>query len=562
MTFTAFEIRPGAYYDSVVLMQLQRGLLDLPGVLDTGVVMATPANCALLSQSDLFPSDAGSVGSEDLLIVVRAKSKAEAEGALAEVDGLLSRRRVSEGSGFNPRSLDAAAKMLPDSKWMLVSVPGRYAAKVVRDALQLGKHVFLYSDNVSLEDEIKLKRQSSVSGLLVMGPDCGTALIRGVGFGFANRVRRGPVGLVGAAGTGLQAILSKIHHLGSGVSHAIGTGGRDLKSEVGGITALQGLDLLQRDPETQVIVLVSKPPDPDVAAKLLAKARDGMKPVVVQFMGYAPMSVKRGNLYFANNFSEAASKAVDLLQGEPDNKYLEVGDSIPSGRRQFLRGLYSGGSLANEALRALQVSFSPLYSNVPLYDAQRLPDPFKSQAHTILDLGSDEFTVGRLHPMMDNALRLRLIRQEASDPEVAVILMDVVLGEGAHPDPASELAPVVVEVREQYAIEVVVILVGTDEDPQDLEDQRRQFVEAGARVFDDTLHAIGYIDAKFRFEEGKAIPPVSLETIEKPVSAINIGLESFYDSLISQGASAVHVDWQPPAGGDDELLSILEKMRS
>ncbi len=562
MKCTVYEIRRGAYHDSVVLMHLQRELIDLPGILDAGVVMGTPANQALLTQSGLFPAGAEMAEPEDLLIVIQAESQVQAEEALAQVDALLSRRRVSEAGQFNPRSLDAAAKMLPNSKWVLISVPGRYAAKVARDALKLDRHVFLYSDNVPVEDEIQLKKEASAKGLLVMGPDCGTAIINGIGFGFANHVRRGPIGLVGAAGTGLQTISSKIHQMGSGVSHAIGTGGRDLSHEVAGVTALQGFDLLQRDPDTKVIVLVSKPPDPDVAARLLARARSGKKPIVIQFMGYVPANLQVGNLHFALNFDMAASIAIELLQDGPPTDELQAKTPIPLGERRYLRGLFSGGSLANEALRALQLTLVPLYSNIPLSESQRLSDPNRSQAHTILDLGADEFTVGRLHPMMDHALRIRFIRKEAADPEVAMILMDVVLGEGAHPDPAEELAPVIADVKKEYSIDVVIILVGTDEDPQDLEGQKRQFMEAGARVFDNTIDAAEYIHWSFQTELGEEFPLVPLENFEEPISAINVGLEIFYDRLIAQGASAVHVDWRPPAGGDNEILSILEKMRS
>jgi len=562
MTFTVYEIRRGAYYDSVILMQLQRALIDLPDVLDAGVVMATPANLELLSQSQLLPEDMQSASPEDLLIVVQGEDQEKAEAALNQVDNLLSSRRSSDESGFNPRSLEAAVKMLPDSKWVLVSVPGRYAARVARDALKLGQHVFLYSDNVSLEDEIKLKREAQEKGLLVMGPDCGTAIIQGVGLGFANRVKRGQIGLVGASGTGLQAITSKIHNLGGGVSCAIGTGGRDLKREVGGITARQTLDLLSRDQDTKVIVLVSKPPDPEVAAQLLKGARQSKKPVVVQFMGYAPPSQQMGNLHFALNFDDAAAEAVRLLREKHDFGEAQRGKGTSEGGRRFIRGLFSGGSLANEALRALQVTFSPLFSNIPLQESQRLPDSLRSQAHTILDLGEDEFTVGRLHPMMDNELRIRLIQQEAADPEVALILLDIVLGESAHPDPAGELAPVIADLREITPVEVVIILVGTNEDPQNLESQHQQLVEVGAKVFTNTIEAVAYITTRIETEGVSEIPSVPLEDLRSPMAAINVGLENFYDSLINQGASAVHVEWRPPAGGDERLLSILEKMRS
>lgn len=556
MTTIRSEVRPGAYFDSAVLMRLQRALAALPGVEDAGVVMATPANCELLDQSGLLQS-APAAGPNDLLLVVRAADDAAAANALAQVDSLLAQRASSGVAGeYRPRSLASAVRQAPDAGWVLVSVPGRYAAGVAREGLDLGRHTFLYSDNVSLEDEIALKKTAQAKGLLVMGPDCGTAIVNGVGLGFANRVRRGPIGLVGASGTGLQAVTAQIHSLGGGVSHALGTGGRDLKADVGGLTAHQALDLLARDPDTRVIVVVSKPPAPEVGARLLEAAQAVGKPVVVNFIGAAPVTPAIGNLHFATSLSAAAARAVELAQS------AEV-MSTRSGPRLsgYLRGLFSGGTLAYEALLGLQVLLAPLYSNVPLSEAQRLPNPLQSQAHTLLDLGEDVFTVGRLHPMMDNDLRLRRLRQEAADPEVALILLDVVLGEGAHPDPAGELAPAIAEVRQRPGLEVAAIVVGTDQDPQDEAGQVERLREAGALVFRTVPDAVAYAAQALARSPGPPSAAVSVETLSRPFAAINVGLESFYDSLTRQGAMAVHVEWKPPAGGNEKLAGILAKMK-
>jgi FdrA protein len=560
MTVTKWEIRQGAYYDSVVLMQLQRGLTGLPGVLDAGVVMATPANRDLLAANDLLPG-AISANPDDLLIVIKAEAEKSALDALAQVDELLVRRRSSASQDFRPRSLDGAVRQMPEAGWVLISIPGRYAADVARAALDLNRHVFLYSDNVSLEDEVALKQTARSKGLLVMGPDCGTALINGIGLGFANRVRRGPIGLVGASGTGLQAITAHIHELGSGVSHAIGTGGRDLKSDVGAITAHQALDVLKRDSETKVIVLVSKPPAPAVAAGLLAAAQATGKPVVVDFIGYPPPSRKIGDLHFASSLSEAAEIAVKLLSISGDQ---QVNTSMPI--KGYLRGLFSGGTLAYEALLGLQATLSPIYSNAPITKDQQMMDALHSQAHAIVDLGGDEFTVGRLHPMMDNDLRIRRMRQEAADPEVGMILLDVVLGEGSHPDPAGELAPVVEEIREQRVesggLEVVVIVIGTQDDPQNLDSQVEKFREAGAVVFRSVTDAVQYISHKLSQPGSSENLSVSLDQFKGTLAGINVGLESFYDSLIMQGAQAIHVEWRPPAGGNEKLASLLARMKT
>ena len=558
MSVTKFEIRQGAYYDSVVLMQLQRGLVGLPKVVDAGVVMATPANRELLSANDILP-DAVTANPDDLLIVVKGDTEKSALAALGQVDELLTRRKSSTMSeDFHPHSLGAAVKQLPEANWVLISVPGRYAADVAREALAHGKHVFLYSDNVSLEDEIALKGIAREKGLLVMGPDCGTAIINGYGLGFANRVRRGSIGLVGASGTGTQAVTSHIHELGGGISHAIGTGGRDLKYEVGAITAHQALDVLKRDPETKVIVLVSKPPSAEVATQLISAAQASGKPAVVYFIGYPAPARQIGNLHFAVSLSETAEIAVRLVSNSDS-----LGNSNKAGSAKgYLRGLFSGGTLAYETLLGLQATLAPIYSNTPITADQNLKDPLHSQSHTLIDLGDEFFMVGRLHPMIDNDLRIRRLKQEAADPEVCMLLLDLVLGQGSHPDPASELAPVIKEIKKNRSdIQVLAIVIGTDEDPQDTSSQIDQLKASGVVVFRTVTEAVEYISLRFSQHKSDGYPPVKLESLTQPLAAINVGLESFYESLISQGAAAVHVEWRPPAGGNEKLASLLAKMK-
>ena len=560
MTVTKYDVRRGAYYDSVVLMQLQRGLIGLPGILDAGVVMATPANRDLLAANNLLPESI-TASPDDLLIVVKAESGSFASDAMGQIDSLLAKRRSSPSQDFRPRSLSSAAKQLPEANWVLISVPGRYAAGVAREALDLGKHVFLYSDNVSLEDEISLKKTAREKGLLVMGPDCGTAIINGVGLGFANRVRRGSIGVVGASGTGTQAVTTHIHNLGGGISHAIGTGGRDLKSEVAAITAHQALDVLARDLETKVIVLISKPPSPDVATQLISAAQGTGKPVVIYFIGYPPPARKIGNLRFAISLNEAAELAVQ--SGDWTLPVETVKKSAREASSLYVRGLFSGGTLAYETLLGLQASLSPIYSNAPITNDQLLKDPLHSECHTIIDLGDEFFMVGRLHPMIDNDLRIRRMKQEAADEQVGTILFDVVLGEGSHMNPVEELIPAIKEIQQgrPRALEFVSIVIGTDDDPQNVQSQIDQLKGAGVTVFRTATEAVEYISLRFRANQKREFTPVHLEQLKQPLAAVNVGLESFYESLTSQGAHAVHVDWRPPAGGNEKLASLLAKMK-
>ncbi|MFL6194693.1 MAG: acyl-CoA synthetase FdrA [Thermoanaerobaculia bacterium] len=527
-------VRAGAYYDSVVLMRLQRALGALPGVLDAGVMMATPANRELLAASGLATDDEAGPG--DLLIAVKAETDEAAAEALARVDALMQVRAAGSDQDFRPRGLASALKLLPEARWVLVSVPGRHAAGVAGEALDHGRNVFLYSDNVPLGQELALKQKARDKGLLVLGPDCGTAAIAGIGLGFANRVRQGPVGLVAASGTGLQAVMSGVHALGSGVSQAIGTGGRDLSEEVGGITTMQALDLLRRDPETRAIVLISKPPAPAVASRVLARAQAAGKPVVVYFLG-APLPGRRiGDLRFAASLEEAAELAAGLGERDCKDRRDDRG-----GRGGYLRGLFSGGTLAQEAILGISAF---------------LPDP----GHRILDLGADEFTVGRLHPMIDQDLRLRMLRREAADPEVALILLDLVLGDGAHADPAGELAPAISQAVES-GVGVAAVVIGTDEDPQNLALQFETLERAGARAFRTVGELVDFAVRRLGSTEATESVPVPLEAIRGPVAAVNVGVESFYDSLIAQGAAAVQVEWKPPAGGDEKLAGILARMK-
>ncbi|RMH18113.1 MAG: acyl-CoA synthetase FdrA [Acidobacteria bacterium] len=553
MSVVKSELRRGHYCDSIVLMQLQAALAGLPGIADSGAVMATEANRQLLASQGLLPEDAGEAGDGDLLVVVKAEDENAAERALGQIDALLARRRGGGGEGYRPKSLAAAVRQLPAARWASISVPGRYAAELARQALELGRNVFLYSDNVSLDDEVELKRLAAERGLLVMGPDCGTAIVGGIGLGFANRVRRGAVGLIGASGTGLQAIASRLHQLGAGVSHALGTGGRDLSAEVGGATARQALALLAGDPATRVVTLVSKPPAPAVAARLLAAARSCGKPVVIDFLGYVPPVRRIGSLHFAAGLEEAAELAAELADGGPQRV-------AASGGEGYLRGLFAGGTLATETLLQLRLFLTPLASNAALAGVERLADPTASRGHTVLDLGADELTVGRLHPMIDPDLRLRRLRREAADPEVGLLLLDVVLGEGADPDPAASLAPAVAEIkRARPELAVVLIVVGTGDDPQDRDAQIERLSDAGAEVYDTVAGALA------RASEW-ALRPASLPAVEagalaSPPAVINAGLESFYSSLVDQGAEALQLDWRPPAGGDEKLIALLRRMR-
>jgi FdrA protein len=493
-------IKPSAYHDSVSLMLVARELSKLKGVRDAAVVMATEANKSILAEAGLLAEEAKLATPNDLCIAVSAESDALAEAALLKADSLLKTKVVATGSGeFQPKTIRGALALYPDANVAIISVAGRYAADEAWDALQRGLHVLLFSDNVSLEDEIALKSYARDHGLLLMGPGAGTTILNGVALGFANVLPSGPVGIISAAGTGLQEVSSLIAHWGVGVSQGIGIGGRDLKKEVGGIMMLEALKALQQDPATGVLVLISKPPAEEVIPSILQQVASSQKPTVICFLGGEISSPsKPPNVLTAHTLDECALLAVRTVQpeGEAIQAFLKrekVGLTEQAralrlklhANQRYLRGLFSGGTLCYEAQVIWKdMLASPVYSNAPLPGGPRLPDSTKSYQHSAIDLGEEEFTVGRPHPMIDNDLRIRRLLQEARDPEVAVIMLDCVIGLGAHPDPASELAPAIQQARQLAKGELLVVasVTGTQQDPQRLSAQVNALQAAGVTV--------------------------------------------------------------------------------
>ncbi|MCI0520657.1 MAG: acyl-CoA synthetase FdrA [Chloroflexi bacterium] len=486
-------IKPSQYHDSVSLMLVARQLAALPGVADAAVIMATEANKGILKEAGLLTAEAEAATSNDLVIAVNAAEDL-LEGALAEAGQLLQARQAQGDSGeFRSKTVRGALKTHPEANVAVISVAGRYAAGEAWEALHHGLHVLLFSDNVSLEDEIALKRYASDHGLLLMGPGAGTAILNGVALGFANVIPAGVVGIVSAAGTGLQEVSTLLAKHGAGITQGIGVGGRDLKEEVGGTMMLAGLRALQEDPATQVIVLISKPPAPGVAQKILAQAALSRKPGVVCFLGGEFAGLPAG-LHAARTLEEAALLAAELAgvasarQAQTsvplEAQAAALRSRLTPGQR-YLRGLFSGGTLCYEAqVIWRELLNAPVYSNAPLDKSLQLPDSNRSQGHTAVDLGEEEFTVGRLHPMIDNDLRIRRLLHEARDPQTALILLDVVLGYGAHPDPAAELGAAVRTARAQAAAEgrqliVVASVTGSEQDPQRLSRQAQALEDSG-----------------------------------------------------------------------------------
>lgn len=490
------------YRDSVSLMQLSSRLAKSPGTRQASAIMASASNQALLREAGLL-AEALDAGPNDLLIALEGEDEASLSAAAAEAQQALDSKPAVGSSGGPrrepPRSLEMGLESMPAANLALISTPGDYAAAEAMKALRLGLNVMMFSDNVTAADELMLKRLADAQDLIVMGPDCGTAIIGGIPLGFANAVRRGDIGLVAASGTGLQQVTCLIDRLGAGVSQAIGTGGHDLSREIGGISMRRGLRALADDDQTRVIVLISKPPSPEVASRILDDARKCGKPVIVNFLGADPQSIGGAGVTSAKTLEDAAIAAVTASTGRPSanlgstDQAVDLPRQAPSQR--YVRGLYSGGTFCYEATLLLSETLSDVHSNTPVGGAAPLADVWKSTGHTLVDLGDDVFTRGRPHPMIDHRLRNERLAAEALDPGTSVILLDVVIGYGAHADPAGEVAPPVAAAiaaaeAKGRKLAVVGFVCGAQADPQNLESQERRLREAGMLLAPSNAQAV------------------------------------------------------------------------
>jgi FdrA protein len=497
-------IKPNSYYDSVTLMVLAQQIAAREGVQEAVIVMATDMNKELLQGVGLLTPEAAAATGSDLVIAIKGETDAIVRDALAAAEAGIKKRPAQSSGGMAtaepPRTIKAGAAAMGDANLAFISVPGAYAAHAAHQALDQGLHVMLFSDNVPLEAEVALKNKAHAKGLLLMGPDCGTAMLSGVGLGFANAVKPGPIGVVAASGTGAQEFAALVDILGSGLTHIIGTGGRDLSQAVGGRMMLDGIQFLAEDEATKVIALVSKPPHPAVAERVIAAARATGKPVVQLFLG-TKAGAASGNIYPVGSLTEAAATAVALATGanpdelraklQPPTAELQALAAAERAKLQpgqrYVRGLFCGGTLCEQAVGLLELDGRTVICNVHHDPSRRPADVHKSQGHTLVDLGDDVFTLGRPHPMMEPSIRNQRLLAEAADPEVAVILLDLVIGYGAHPDPAGLLAPVIAEARAIAAragrhLSCVVSVTGTSQDPQGKSAQEAKLRNAGCLV--------------------------------------------------------------------------------
>lgn len=550
-------IKKGCFQDSVSLMIISRSLSEAETVDDVSVMMGTPANKSLLETTGFWHDDFETATPNDICVAIRSDIQDDniAQDIFQQLDEAL--KTLAQGSGDSQtlpqvRRWESACQKLPNANLALVSVAGEYAAELAHQALDRDKNVLIFSDNVTLEDEIALKRRARDKGLLVMGPDCGTAMIAGTPLAFANGMPQGCIGVVGASGTGIQELCSQIALGGEGITHAIGLGGRDLSAQVGGMSALSALDMLVADDKTQVLAFVSKPPADVVRDRIVMAMKVSKKPSVALFLGYHSAVQRDENVWFASSLDEAARLTCLLARVTMRRQSLSC--ACPG----VIRGLYTGGTLAAEAAGLLAG-----YLNVTTDPAHHHGMMFDAVGHQIIDLGDDFYTVGRPHPMIDPALRNQLITQLATTPDVRVLLLDEVIGYGATDDPASSLAQAYQQAcagRERHQpLFAIATVTGTEQDPQCRSIQIATLEDAGITVVSTLPEAVLLASELVN----APLPDIQRQPSEllQGVQVINAGLRRFAQDLQAAGTPVVHYQWAPVAGGNKKLARLLARLQ-
>jgi succinyl-CoA synthetase alpha subunit len=494
-------VRKNSYYDSATLMLVSSKVAQqVRGSKNIAVLMSTEMNKELMRGAGLLNEDGEAAAPNDLIFAVRSDTVEEIEAAIASAVEILEKKnteRASRNEGRNYKTTQEALSALGGADIAVISLPGAFAHFEAKRLLNAGVNILMFSDNVSLENENMLKDLALEKNLLMMGPDCGTAVINGVGLGFSNKVKPGCVGIVAASGTGLQEVMTLVSNFGGGISQALGTGGRDVKEEVGGKMMLHCIDMLEADPRTEIIVIVSKPPAPSVTAKLSERIKKLSKPVVACLLGDTSNLLGDTRCYVAHTLTETAQICLDLVVGKgatipsrgDENEVVRKVKEGLSGSQKYIRGLYCGGTLSYETQLIIRNALGAVYSNAPLNYDFKLHDSQFSREHTVLDLGEDEFTVGQPHPMIEHSLRRERLLREALDPSVAVIALDIYIGYGSHDEAGKLLAEHVTEARELLAREGRSVgffarICGSFEDYQGYETQKEILEAAGITVFE------------------------------------------------------------------------------
>lgn len=574
-------VKKGSYHDSVVLMLLTNHISAMQGVNKVSIMMATPANKDIFKQSGLDTEELLAASANDMVVVADIENKTIMDTIETEIDAYFKKQNTQTQQTESVKSWDKALEKMPNADMAVISIAGAYAALEANRALDEGMNVFMFSDNVTIEDEKQLKQRAHDKGLVVMGPDCGTGIIQSVPIAFTNKVNSGKIGIIGASGTGIQELTTIIDRLGEGVKNAIGTGGRDLSSEIGGITMMDTINAMEQDDSIKVMIVISKPPAKAVREMISNRLSAFKKPVVTLFLGEKPEYHEEG-FYHAYTLDEAARLAVNLVRDEDINSCVVSADTpenaFDKSENKTIKAYYSGGTLAGEAAMLIK---DALNLDTPPEKAEGFM--LKHGGHIVVDLGDDVYTQGKPHPMIDPAKRIECMQEATDDSSTGVILFDIMLGYGSHEDMAGALLPTINELKQKAENEgrklfFIATVCGTRHDYQGYDDAVNNLKNAGVIVCETNklasqmaIRAIGldFAEPKKEIRAKQSvdvnITPASdklLKMLSEKPRIINIGLKSFAEVADEFGCEVVQFDWTPPAGGNVEMIKTLDFLRN
>lgn len=574
-------VKKGSYHDSVVLMLLTNHISAMQGVNKVSIMMATPANKDIFKQSGLDTEELLAASANDMVVVADIENETIMDTIETEIDAYFKKQNTQTQQTESVKSWDKALEKMPNADMAVISIAGAYAALEANRALDEGMNVFMFSDNVTIEDEKQLKQKAHDKGLVVMGPDCGTGIIQSVPIAFTNKVNSGKIGIIGASGTGIQELTTIIDRLGEGVKNAIGTGGRDLSSEIGGITMMDTINAMEQDDSIKVMIVISKPPAKAVREMISNRLSAFKKPVVTLFLGEKPEYHEKG-FYHAYTLDESARLAVNLVRDEDINSCVVSAETpenaFDKSENKTIKAYYSGGTLAGEAAMLIK---DALNLDTPPEKAEGFM--LKHGGHIVVDLGDDVYTQGKPHPMIDPAKRIECMQEATDDSSTGVILFDIMLGYGSHEDMAGALLPTINELKQKAENEsrklfFIATVCGTRHDYQGYDEAVNKLKNAGVIVCETNklasqmaIRAIGldFAEPKKEIRAKQSvdvkITPASdklLKMLSEKPRIINIGLKSFAEVADEFGCEVVQFDWTPPAGGNVEMIKTLDFLRN
>ena len=474
-----YHVIEGRYIDSVLLMQISREIEKMQGVSKASCMVATAENISFLEMAGFHPPSG--VSGNSVIIAVEAESSKKCEDAINNAINLIDTGMVQHKTSY---TLDDLPDLIStdDFPVVFISTPGEYAYDVADKSLDSGANIHIFSSNVPIEQELRLKTKGASKGLFVMGPDCGTSIIHGKGLGFSNALEAtGDIGIIGSSGTGIQELSVLMDRNGLGVSYAIGVGSNDLKESINGIMSKQALNFLKE--RCSAIAVVCKKPDPSVERALLESM--GNIPSVFISLG-SDKQYSSGNTYVTGNIDDAVSHLMSKIgkgrkiQQEAFPKMKEPGKD-----RKLLRGFFVGGSLCYQAQAILHGKGIHVFSNAPADEQYRVEKDFDN-LNVCIDTGAEEYVAGKPHPMIDPVSRNSFLVRESSRNDVRVILFDIILGYGSAEDPVAGLD------KMKNGPVLVASICGTEKDSQGYQSIRKRLEDKGVVVFRSAARAAEY----------------------------------------------------------------------